>query len=182
MSYPTVTIKRTARLEHSRGLGRGHMVEGTIVGSFRTFQNFVAGSLGLKSIRSIFLMPGTYFRAGSPVMYVANAQVESAGSPGNSVSISCRQIIAGTVAVGPTPTYKTFDTAFAATPIVVMTPGSPTTGGLNTDDLGGTPSAFWVVYSVDTGSFQVAGTPSITGYYEAIGPGSLSMNFLAMGP
>lgn len=164
------------------GMGQGRMTEGTVVGAFRTFQNFPAGSFGLKSIRSIQLMPGSYFRAGSPVCFLPEAQVESPGSVGNSVSISCRQIIAGTVSVGPAPTYKTFDTAFASTPVVVMTPGSPLTGGLDTADLGGTPSAFWVVYSVDTGSFQVAGTPSITAYYEAIGPGSLSLNFLAMGP
>ena len=182
MSYPTVEIKRTSRLGKPTGIGQGRMTEGTVVGAFRTFQSIPAGSFGLRSVRTMHLMPGTYFRAGTPVYYLPEAQVDNAGSPNNSVNISCRAIIPGTVAVGPTVSYKTFDTAFAGTPVVVMTPGSPLTGGLDTADLGGTPSAFWIVYSVDSGSFQVGGTPSITAYYEAIGGGSCSMNFLAMGP
>ena len=182
MSYPTVEIKRTSRLADPKGIGQGRMTEGTIVGAFRTFTSFPAGSFGLRSVRTIHLTPGTCFRDGTPVFYLPEAQIDDAGSPNNSVNISCRQIIPGTVAVGPAVSYKTFDTAFAGTPVVVMTPGSPTTGGLDTANLGGTPSAFRVIYSVDSGSFQVGGTPSITGYYEAIGGGSCSLNFLATGP
>lgn len=182
MSYPTVTINRSSKLEKPTGIGQGRVTEGTIEGAFRTFKNFPCGSFGLRSIRTVLLTPGTYYRAGTPVTYIANAQVESPGSPNNTVSISCRQLIAGTVPVGPTVSYKTFEPAFMGTPVVVMTPGSPTTGGLDTADLGGTPSAYWVIYSVENGSFQVGGTPSITAYFNAIGPGSLSMNFVAMGP
>jgi hypothetical protein len=40
MSYPTVTINRSASLEKPTGIGQGRMIEGTVVGAFRTFKSF----------------------------------------------------------------------------------------------------------------------------------------------
>lgn len=189
MSYPTVTINRTSKLERPAGIGQGRVSEGTIAGAFRTFNDIPAGSFGLRSVRSIFLTPGTYFRAGTPVVYIANAQVNNAGSPNNTVSISCRQMIAGTCRIG-TPRWETFSPAFAATPVVKVSPGTPQSPGAGTAPLGttdacvgGTPYAWWIVDSVDAGSFQTRGTPTaLTAYYEALGPGSLSLMFTAFGP
>lgn len=183
MSYPTVTIKRSARLDKATGIAQGRMMEGTIVGAFRTFQTFPAGSFGLKSLRNIILTPGSYYRAGTPVVYLTGAQVASPGSPSNTVNISCRQIIADSTRVGSAQRYVTFNPAFAATPVtVIMTPGSPDAGLDVAAVSGGTPQGFWIVESVDSGSFSHSGTPTATCYFEAIGPGSLSLNFVAMGP
>jgi hypothetical protein len=165
------------------------MTEGTIEGAFRTFQSFPAGSFGLRSIRSIQLTPGSYFRAGTPVTFIANAQVNSPGSPGNTVVVSCRQVIADTIRIG-TERYYTFNPAFAATPVVVkVSPGTPQSPGGGTTPLGtvdglvgGTPYAYWLVESGDAGSAQTRGTPTVTAYLEAIGPGSLSLMFSASGP
>lgn len=190
MSYPTVTINRSSKLEKPTGIGQGRMTEGTVDGAFRTFVNFPAGSFGLKSIRSLFLTPGTPFRAGTPVLFLAEAQVESPGSPNNSVSISCRQLLTDALRIG-SARYTTFSPAFAATPniIVKISPGTPQSPGAGTAPLGttdglvgGTPYAWWIVDSVDAGSFQHRGTPSTTGYFEAIGPGSVSLMFTAYGP
>ena len=190
MSYPTVTINRSSRLEKPTGIGQGRVSEGTIEGAFRTFQSFPAGSFGLKSVRSIMLTPGTYFRAGTPVVFITNAQVDNPGSPGNSVSVSCRELIADSIRIG-TARYTTISPAFAATVglVVKVSPGSPVSPGAGTAPLGttdglvgGTPYAWWIVDSIDAGSFQTRGTPTTNGYYEAIGPGSLSLMFTAYGP
>ena len=190
MSYPTVTINRSSKLEKPTGIGQGRVTEGTIEGAFRTFKNFPCGSFGLRSIRTVLLTPGTYYRAGTPVTYIANAQVESPGSPNNTVSISCRQLIADSTRIG-TPRYVTISPAFAATVnlVVKVSPGSPVSPGAGTAPLGtvdglvgGTPYAWWIVDSIDAGSFQTRGTPTTNGYYEALGPGSLSLMFTAYGP
>lgn len=190
MSYPTVTINRTSKLEKPAGIGQGRVSEGTIAGAFRTFNDFPAGSFGLRSVRSIFLTPGTYYRAGTPVVFMTNAQVNNAGSPNNTVSISCRQMIADTIRIG-SARYTTISPAFAATVglVVKVCPGTPQSPGAGTAPLGttdglvgGTPYAWWIVDSVDAGSFQTRGTPTTTGYYEALGPGSLTLMFTAFGP
>jgi hypothetical protein len=182
MSYPTVTVERSSKLGKPTGIGQGRQVEGTIEGAFRTFQSFPAGSFGLRSVHSIQLTPGSYFRAGTPVTFIPTAQVNSPGSPDNSVVVSCRQVIADTVRCGSTARYVTFTPAFASTPIVILTPGSPVSDTDLSTVSGGTPNGYWIVETVTEGSFSHCGTPTITANYEAIGPGSLSLNFVANGP
>lgn len=182
MSYPTVSVKRTSKIEKAMALGQGRIAEGTIVGSFRTFQSIIAGSFGLKSVRSIHLTPGTPFRAGTPVTFWPEAQVNDPGSPDNRVFVSCRQHIEGEIRIG-TPRYTTFNPAFVATPVVVdISPGSPVAGDLGGALVGGTPFPYWLIHSIAVGSFQHMGTPTVTGYFQAKGPGSTSLYYTAYGP
>jgi len=182
LSYPTVTVKRTSRLEKAMGLGQGRVAEGIITGSFRTFQSIPAGSLGLKSVRTIHLTAGTPYRAGSPVLFHPEAQVNYPGSPDNTVFVSCRQSFSGLTRIG-TPRYVTFNPAFVATPVYVkLTPGSPVAAeGLQNLSVQGSAN-HWIIWSIATGSFQHMGTPTVAGYYNAHGPGSLTLYYTAYGP
>lgn len=175
----SVTIRRTAKLEKPMGLGQGRITEGTIEGTFRTFERVAAGSLGLKSISNLQIEPGTPYRAGTPISFHTQALVVNPGSVDNYAHVSARMHINQSIRVG-TPRHHSFPVAYRGTPIVLVTPGSPVASDL-IGPTGGTPNAYWRVLSIRKGSFQTQGSPTITAYYESKGPGSIKLMYNAVG-
>lgn len=81
----TITIERTGKIEKPMGMGEGRITEGRIIHSaWETTQTISARDLGLRSITSVLLTPGTITPTpGTPPC----ARVLTPGSLGNSVRI-----------------------------------------------------------------------------------------------
>ncbi|MGA2767985.1 MAG: hypothetical protein ABSF24_06680 [Candidatus Bathyarchaeia archaeon] len=133
-----------------------------------TEREIPAGTLGLTSVTNMILTGGT------PLSIIAHARVVNPGSSNNTVRIQTYMQQAGFIRIG-TPRYTTFNAPYSATPIVMLTTGSPVARTIGTYE----PR---LKCAPRPGSFATVGSPTFANNpYIAIGQGSYPLNFMAMG-
>jgi len=179
MAYPSITIRRKAKLEKPMGIGYGRITEGIISDNWDSHKDIRAGSLGLRAITTVILTPGTEITPGSASIK-AVARVDSPGSVDNTVSIRAFMEQMGTMSVGPAAAYRVYPTAFTGSPALSILPGSPSCS-VGVDIYAGSQVEPFA-QTQTPGSFSHQGTPTrADSGFVAVGPGSFGLNFVAVG-
>lgn len=179
MGYPSITIRRKAKLEKPMGIGQGRIAEGIIEDNWTAHKDIRAGSLGLRSLTTVILTPGTELTPGSATIK-AVARVDSPGSVDNTVSVRAWLEQMGTIAPYSTVGTREYPVLFTGTPALSIALGSP-----GTELLGVAWAGSWIgvyVQHQTPGSFMHVGTPTWSNSsFVAVGPGSFPLNFVAIG-
>jgi len=180
MAYPSITIRRKAKLEKPMGIGYGRIAEGIISDNWNAHKDIRAGSLGLRSLTTVILTPGTELTPGSASIKVV-ARVDSPGSVDNTVSIRAYLEQMGSMAVGPTEAFREYPVLFTGSPALAIMTGSWASTQPGVDMYAGSEVGPYVARQTP-GSFSHRGTPSVSDCgFVAVGPGSFALNFIAVG-